>query len=79
MKYDTLIRNALIIDGSNTPGYPADAPELGAIGGSLKVLLEHCSAIHNDPGHVLAPLSSARVLVYRCAPLPLRPKNNKPR
>ena len=22
--YDTLIRNALIIDGSNSPGYPAD-------------------------------------------------------
>jgi len=24
MKYDTLIRQALIIDGSNTPGYVAD-------------------------------------------------------
>ena len=24
MKYDTLIRQALIIDGSNTPGYLAD-------------------------------------------------------
>ena len=24
MMYDTLIRNALVIDGSNSPGYPAD-------------------------------------------------------
>ena len=24
MLYDTLIRNALVIDGSNTPGYAAD-------------------------------------------------------
>ena len=30
MKYDTLIRNALIIDGSNTPGYPADGAILNS-------------------------------------------------
>ena len=36
MKYDTLIRQALIIDGSNTPGYLADvgllAGRIAAIG-----------------------------------------------
>ncbi|WP_404941882.1 amidohydrolase family protein [Pseudomonas danubii] len=56
MRYDTLIRNALIIDGSDRPGYPADL----AIGdGRIQRIGDLCAAtaVHeiDAGGRVLAP------------------------
>ena len=56
MKYDTLIRQALIIDGSNTPGYLADvglrAGRIAAIGDLSAATAEHEVDAN---GRVLAP------------------------
>lgn len=56
MKYDTLIRQALIIDGSNTPGYIADvgvhAGRIRTIGDLSTALAEQVIDAH---GRVLAP------------------------
>ena len=56
MKYDTLIRQALIIDGSNTPGYIADvglrAGRIEAIGDLSNATGEHEVDAN---GRVLAP------------------------
>ena len=42
MMYDTLIRNALIIDGSNRPGYPADVAILNG-------RIERIGDLHDAP------------------------------
>ncbi|MBM9487335.1 D-aminoacylase [Pseudomonas sp. ICBG1301] len=56
MKYDTLIRQALIIDGSNTPGYLAD---VGVLAGRIETIgdLATVTAAHevDARGLVLAP------------------------
>ncbi|KWU51073.1 N-acyl-D-amino-acid deacylase family protein [Pseudomonas palleroniana] len=56
MKYDTLIRQALIIDGSNTPGYLAD---VGILAGRIEAIgdLATVAAAHevDARGLVLAP------------------------
>ncbi len=56
MQYDTLIRQALIIDGSNTPGYIAD---VGLRGGRIETIgdLSTAQAQHQIDAHgrVLAP------------------------
>ena len=56
MKYDTLIRQALIIDGSNTPGYVAD---VGLRDGRIETIgdLSNAQAEHeiDASGRVLAP------------------------
>ena len=56
MKYDTLIRNALIIDGSNSPGYTAD---VAILNGRIERIgdLQHDSANEeiDAAGRVLAP------------------------
>ena len=56
MKYDTLIRRALVIDGSNTPGYVAD---VGLHEGRIKTIgdLSTAEAEHviDANGRVLAP------------------------
>ncbi|WP_411565743.1 N-acyl-D-amino-acid deacylase family protein [Pseudomonas orientalis] len=56
MKYDTLIRQALIIDGSNTPGYLAD---VGVRDGRIETIgdLSAAVAVHevDATGYVLAP------------------------
>ncbi|UOP12185.1 N-acyl-D-amino-acid deacylase family protein [Pseudomonas palleroniana] len=56
MKYDTLIRQALIIDGSNTPGYLAD---VGVLAGRIETIgdLATLTAAHevDARGLVLAP------------------------
>ncbi len=56
MKYDTLIRHALIIDGSNTPGYVAD---VGLRDGRIETIgdLSAATAEHeiDATGRVLAP------------------------
>lgn len=56
MKYDTLIRNALIIDGSNTPGYPADVAILNGRIERIGDLHEASASEEIDAaGRVLAP------------------------
>ena len=56
MKYDTLIRQALIIDGSNTPGYVAD---VGLRAGRIETIGDLSSATGEHEvdasGRVLAP------------------------
>ena len=56
MKYDTLIRQALIIDGSNTPGYVAD---VGVQAGRIRTIGDLSTAqaeqIIDGHGRVLAP------------------------
>ena len=56
MLYDTLIRNALIIDGSNSPGYTAD---VAILNGRIERIgdLQHDSANEeiDAAGRVLAP------------------------
>ncbi len=56
MKYDTLIRNALIIDGSNAPGYPAD---LAILNGRVERIGDLHDATATEEidaaGRVLAP------------------------
>ncbi|MHC8304079.1 N-acyl-D-amino-acid deacylase family protein [Pseudomonas sp. PB3P13] len=56
MKYDTLIRNALIIDGSNTPGYVADVAILDGRIARIGDLHNACASDEIDAaGRVLAP------------------------
>ncbi|KAA0944950.1 D-aminoacylase [Pseudomonas sp. ANT_H14] len=56
MKYDTLIRNALIIDGSNTPGYVADvALREGRIEKIGDLSAAHAEHEIDATGRVLAP------------------------
>ncbi|WP_044274365.1 N-acyl-D-amino-acid deacylase family protein [Pseudomonas fluorescens] len=56
MKYDTLIRQALIIDGSNTPGYIAD---VGVHAGRIRTIGDLSTAqaeqVIDAHGRVLAP------------------------
>ncbi len=56
MKYDTLIRQALIIDGSNTPGYIAD---VGVHAGHIRTIGDLSTAqaeqVIDAHGRVLAP------------------------
>lgn len=56
MKYDTLIRQALIIDGSNTPGYVAD---VGLLAGRIESIGDLSAAVAEHhleaAGRVLAP------------------------
>ena len=56
MKYDTLIRQALIIDGSNTPGYVAD---VGVHAGRIRTIGDLSTAraeqVIDAHGRVLAP------------------------
>ncbi|MFW0758247.1 N-acyl-D-amino-acid deacylase family protein [Pseudomonas sp. H11T01] len=56
MKYDTLIRNALIIDGTNTPGYAADVAILEGRIQRIGDLNGACADEEIDAtGRVLAP------------------------
>ncbi|VVM81793.1 D-aminoacylase [Pseudomonas fluorescens] len=56
MKYDTLIRNALIIDGSNSPGYAADVAILAGRIERIGDLHDACASEEIDAaGRVLAP------------------------
>ena len=56
MLYDTLIRNALIIDGSNSPGYPADVAILNGRIERIGDLRDARASEEIDAqGHVLAP------------------------
>src|SRR5207253_5730614 len=56
MKYDTLIRNALVIDGTDTPGFPADVAILDGRIQRIGDMNGACAEEEIDAvGRVLAP------------------------